>query len=58
MQMAACPATTGDIWAAGPKFDNTNLALEAGTVKLTSWWCSNGLYKKVTGSGAKVMNAQ
>jgi hypothetical protein len=57
MQKAACPATTGDTWDTGA-FNNAALKLDDGTTAWTSWWCSNGLYKRVVSSGVMAINAQ
>jgi hypothetical protein len=33
------------------------MKMDATATKYTSWWCSNGLYKKVTSAGNKINNA-
>jgi len=56
MVAEACPAMAGNTWndTAGAIFVTSSLALEETTTAWTSWWCSNGLYKKVTGSGTSI----
>jgi len=54
----ACPAIAGaafsvDLW------DVSAAKIDSATTAYSSWWCSNGLYKKITTAGSAVaMNSQ
>jgi len=59
MVPAACPALLSTAYSAAA--GNTEFGvseIDNGTAVRTSWWCSNGLYKKVTVAGTAVVNAQ
>jgi hypothetical protein len=53
----SCPAIKGGAWAAGPLWA-VDSQVDDSSVAWSSWWCSNGLYKKVTAASTVVVNAQ
>lgn len=58
MGKAACPAMMGSAWASGPVIAMAAAKIDNSATMWTSWWCSNGLYKKVTASATISMNSQ
>jgi hypothetical protein len=60
MVAQACPAVTGGTWGNGGGtdyiWDVSAAALDVTQTVWTSWWCSNGLYKKVTAVSTSIQN--